>query len=83
MPEAILNSEEINALMDAIQSSKFSPEAPQHGDAVNYDLVSQDRAIRGQMPTLDAINAEIATEFEMGIAKSMAWPFSKCASSSA
>ncbi len=69
MSGATLNPDEINALMSAIQDGRVSAEAPKHRDtAVTYDLTSQDRVIRGQMPTLDAINEQIASIFAMGIA---------------
>jgi flagellar motor switch protein FliM len=64
-----LNPDEINALMSAIHDGRSAPEAPKsRGSAVPYDLTSQDRVIRGQMPTLDAINEQIASAFGVGIA---------------
>lgn len=69
MAGAMLNPEEINALMAAIQDGRVTPEpAKNRGAAVPYDLTSQDRVIRGQMPTLDAINEQIAQTFAMGLA---------------
>jgi flagellar motor switch protein FliM len=69
MAGPLLNSDEINALMTAIQDGRVAPEQPKsRGAAVNYDLTSQDRVIHRQMPTLDAINEQIATQFGMGIA---------------
>ena len=69
MAGVLLNPEEINALMAAIQDGRVTPEPKRdRGAAVPYDLTSQDRVIRGQMPTLDAINEQIATFFAMGLA---------------
>lgn len=69
MAGALLNPDEINALMTAIQDGRVAPESPKsRGTAVNYDLTSQDRVIHRQMPTLDAINEQIATAFGMGLA---------------
>lgn len=69
MAGAMLNPEEINALMSAIQDGRVATEAPKNrGAAVPYDLTSQDRVIRGQMPTLDAINEQVAQTFGIGIA---------------
>jgi|GEM_PF-337753 flagellar motor switch protein FliM len=69
MAGALLNPDEINALMTAIQDGRVAPESPKsRGTAVNYDLTSTDRVIHRQMPTLDAINEQIATMFGMGIA---------------
>ncbi|MCA2977337.1 MAG: FliM/FliN family flagellar motor switch protein [Myxococcaceae bacterium] len=69
MAGPLLNPEEVNALMSAIQDGRVSPEQPRNrNSAVNYDLTSQDRVIHRQMPTLDAINEQIASQFGMGIA---------------
>jgi flagellar motor switch protein FliM len=60
---ATLDPEELNALMSAIQDGKVSPgdAASQKHGVVPYDLTSRDRIIRGQMPTLDAINEQTAS----------------------
>ncbi len=69
MAGVLLNPDEINALMSAIQDGRVTPEPPKgRGTAIAYDLTSQDRVIRGQMPTLDAINEQIASAFAMGMA---------------
>ncbi len=51
--------------MQAIQDGRLAPGAGAgaRGPVVPYDLTSQDRIIRGQMPTLDAINDRIASLF--------------------
>ncbi len=62
-----LDASEVEALMQAIQDGRVAPGLG--GDeaasipVVPYDLTSQDRIIRGQMPTLDAINERIAHLF--------------------
>jgi flagellar motor switch protein FliM len=62
-----LDPTEIEALMQAIQEGQVPPEGAAPGEAkgpvVQYDLTSQDRIIRGQMPTLDSINDRIASLF--------------------
>lgn len=63
-----LDPQELEALMQAIQEGRVGTEADAgsvEGDAsvVPYDLTSQDRIIRGQMPTLDSINERIASTF--------------------
>jgi flagellar motor switch protein FliM len=63
-----LDPQELEALMQAIQEGRVGPEpsaggAPADGSVVQYDLTSQDRIIRGQMPTLDSINERIASTF--------------------
>jgi flagellar motor switch protein FliM len=63
-----LNSEEVNALMSAIEDGRVEPESNKLPDVVPYDLTSQDRVIRGQMPTLDAIHETVASAFGMALA---------------
>ena len=60
-----LDQNEVDALMAAIQDGRVAGEAGEDADApvVPYDLTSQDRIIRGQMPTLDSINERIASTF--------------------
>lgn len=68
MAGVTLNPDEINALMSAIQEGRVASETPKgRGAAVPYDLTSQDRVIRGQMPTLDAINEQVASGFAIGL----------------
>lgn len=66
---ATLNPDEVSALMSAIQEGTFGEEetTPAAPEAVAYDLTSQDRIIRGQMPTLDSINDKVASIFEVGL----------------
>ncbi len=67
---ATLSPEEVKALMSAIQDGKVPSEGGGRGGrgpVANYDLTSQDRIIRGQMPTLDAINEGVATQLGIGL----------------
>ena len=69
MSNAGLNPAEVNALLSAINQGQVVPPAASPGARVApYDLTSQDRIIRGQMPTLDAINEQIAATFGIGLA---------------
>ncbi|MGC3998693.1 MAG: FliM/FliN family flagellar motor switch protein [Anaeromyxobacter sp.] len=67
---ATLSPDEIRALMSAIQDGRVSTEAAagEKSQVVPYDLTSQDRIIRGQMPTLDAINEQVASMLGIGLA---------------
>jgi flagellar motor switch protein FliM len=60
-----LDQSEVDALMAAIQDGRIGAEPGGDADTpvVPYDLTSQDRIIRGQMPTLDSINERIASLF--------------------
>ena len=60
-----LDASEVEALMQAIQDGRVASEAGvgAGGPVLAYDLTSQDRIIRGQMPTLDSIDEKIASIF--------------------
>src|SRR5256885_12715775 len=68
-----LDSNEVDALMAAIQEGRVSSgeDGGSDGTVVPYDLTSQDRIIRGQMPTLDSINDKIASVFGRSLAARM------------
>lgn len=69
---ATLNADEVNALMDAIKEGRVSEgdgsDDGSQGNVAPYDLTNRDRIIRGQMPTLDAINEQIASLLGTGLA---------------
>lgn len=46
-------------------------ESRDSGPAVKYDLLSQDRIIRGRMPTLDIINDRFARQFRITLSNSL------------
>jgi len=61
----VLSQEEIDALLEGISDGKIETEvvsAPPEG-IVTYDLTSQDRIIRGRMPTLEMTNEKFARLF--------------------
>ena len=53
-----LSQDEIDALLNGVDSGEVNtvPDRLADGEAVAYDLGSQDRIIRGRMPTLDMVN---------------------------
>jgi flagellar motor switch protein FliM len=53
-----LSQDEIDTLLNGVDSGDVNtaPADMEPGDALTYDLGSQDRIIRGRMPTLDMIN---------------------------
>ncbi len=82
MAEQILSQTEIDALLSAVNEGKVDVEADEsHGGsvvageggagAVKYDLLSQDRIIRGRMPTLDIINDRFARQFRITLSNSL------------
>jgi len=66
---ATLSPEEVKALMGAIQDGRVQTEGGRgpRGPVASYDVTSQDRIIRGQMPTLDSINEQIASQLAIGL----------------
>jgi len=68
MAASTLDPNEIDALMTAISDGAVPVEKPRKSEpGAAYDLTSQDRIIRGQMPTLDNINEQIASAFAAGL----------------
>jgi flagellar motor switch protein FliM len=62
----ILTQEEVDALLKGVSGGEIETDAPLNLDAsgaILYDLTSQDRIIRGRMPTLEIINDRFARLF--------------------
>jgi flagellar motor switch protein FliM len=64
-----LNPDEVNALMNAIEEGRVAEQktAAAPGPVTVWDFNSHDRIIRGQLPTLDAINEQIASLLSLGL----------------
>ena len=57
----LLSQEEIDALLHGVDDGNVDTDADEiDGEARNYDLTSQDRIVRGRMPTLEMINERFA-----------------------
>lgn len=64
----ILSQDEIDALLHGVDSGAVSTEAPAApGEARAYDFATQDRIVRGRMPTLEMINERFARLIRIGI----------------
>ncbi|MBS01171.1 MAG: flagellar motor switch protein FliM [Gammaproteobacteria bacterium] len=66
----ILSQDEIDALLHGVDGGSIETEAEDFGDdgdARNYDFTSQDRIVRGRMPTLEMINERFARLFRVSI----------------
>jgi flagellar motor switch protein FliM len=62
----ILSQEEVDALLRGISGGAVETEADVYhdpGEIMSYDLTSQDRIIRGRMPTLEMTNEKFARMF--------------------
>ena len=68
MSDPILSQDEVDALLKGITGEDQAPEvdeAPKAGIR-NYDIASQERIVRGRMPTLEVINERFARNIRIG-----------------
>ncbi len=68
MSDPILSQDEVDALLKGITGEDQAPEvdeAPKVGIR-NYDIASQERIVRGRMPTLEVINERFARNIRIG-----------------
>jgi len=64
----VLSQDEIDALLHGVDSGKVDVEPPPApGEARSFDFTSQDRIVRGRMPTLEMINERFARLFRIGL----------------
>jgi len=66
----LLSQDEIDALLQGVDGGDVETEtgvdAP-NGEASNYDFNSQDRIVRGRMPTLEMVNERFARYFRISL----------------
>lgn len=70
----ILSQEEVDALLRGVTDGEIETEAeyvPDESGIVPYDLTSQERIIRGRMPTLDIINQRFSRLFRNSLSSSL------------
>src|SRR5690606_16359366 len=69
MTADLLSQDEIDALLHGVDSGAVEVEEdePAPGEAREYDFTSQDRIIRGRMPTLEMINERFARTWRVGL----------------
>jgi flagellar motor switch protein FliM len=64
----LLSQDEIDALLHGVSNGAVEMEAPpEPGEARNYDFASQDRIVRGKLPTLEMINERFARTLRIGL----------------
>lgn len=66
----ILSQEEIDALLHGVDGGNVETdvdEPPADGEVYSYDFTSQDRIVRGRMPTLEMINERFARYFRISL----------------
>lgn len=70
MSTDILSQDEIDALLTGVDSGEVETEAEEEvesGEAKVYDFTSQDRIVRGRLPTLEMINERFARNFRINL----------------
>ena len=69
MSGELLSQDEIDALLHGVDSGKVDttppPAAP--GEARQFDFATQERIVRGRMPTLEMVNERFARLFRIGL----------------
>ena len=65
----VLSQDEVDALLQGItgESQKLEQEEGQTGGLRNYDLASQERIVRGRMPTMEIINERFGRNIRVGL----------------
>src|SRR3989338_4607227 len=70
----ILSQEEVDALLRGVTDGEIETETEEAVDEsgiVSYDLTSQERIIRGRMPTLDIINQRFSRLFSNSLSSAL------------
>jgi flagellar motor switch protein FliM len=70
MSDDILSQEEVDALLKGVTGETDSADSADAGDASgiqSYNLASQDRIVRGRMPTMEVINERFARNLRIGL----------------
>ena len=69
MSNQILSQDEVDALLQGItgESQKLEQEQVEEGAVRTYDIASQERIVRGRMPTMEVINERFARNIRIGL----------------
>lgn len=69
MSDAFLSQDEIDALLEGVtgESQKLAKDDVPSGGIRSYDLSSQERIVRGRMPTMEVINERFARNLRVGL----------------
>jgi flagellar motor switch protein FliM len=69
MNQQILSQDEVDALLQGItgESQKLEQEQVEEGAIRDYNLASQERIVRGRMPTMEIINERFARNIRIGL----------------
>jgi len=69
MSHSFLSQDEVDALLEGVtgESQKSQHEAMPAGGIRNYDISSQERIVRGRMPTMEIVNERFGRNFRIGL----------------
>jgi len=69
MNQQVLSQDEVDALLQGITGEDHKPEQEEASDEAvrNYNLASQERFVRGRMPTLEVVNERFARNIRGGL----------------
>lgn len=69
MSESFLSQEEVDALLEGVtgESQKLVKEVAEAGEVRPYNPSSQERIVRGRMPTMEIVNERFARNFRVGL----------------
>jgi flagellar motor switch protein FliM len=69
MSESFLSQEEVDALLEGVtgESQKAVETVFETGEIRNYDISSQEKIVRGRMPTMEIVNERFARNFRIGL----------------
>ena len=69
MNQQILSQDEVDALLQGItgESQKLEQDEAPQGGVRNYDIASQERIVRGRMPTMEIIGERFARNIRLGL----------------
>jgi len=69
MSESFLSQEEVDALLEGVtgESQKSVEEVAEHGEVRAYNISSQERIVRGRMPTMEIVNERFARNLRVGL----------------
>lgn len=68
MAEQFLSQDEVDALLEGVTGESQKFDRPEDAGGIRpYDLASQERIVRGRMPTLEIVNERFARNFRIGM----------------
>jgi flagellar motor switch protein FliM len=69
MSESFLSQEEVDALLEGVtgESQTYSEDVVDQGDVRSYDISSQERIVRGRMPTMEIVNERFSRNLRVGL----------------